>query len=97
MSEETKELVTCEECGSTRMDAKTLECDECGCVVSICHDCGVVLEGCDCGKYAEGFVPKGDGDNSDDDLYDETDEEGEEDGTEGEESDEDEPEGEGET
>lgn len=58
MSENEEKMVTCDECGSTRMESGTIECDECGCMVSLCIDCGAVLEGCDCEKYLEGMIPK---------------------------------------
>jgi hypothetical protein len=73
-------LSPCEACGSTRLEVRQAECEDCGCMVSFCLDCGAVLEGCDCEKYLEGLMPKADDEDSeeDDDLDEEDDDEAEE-------------------
>lgn len=64
---DTEALSPCEGCGSTRIEARHVECEDCGFLVSFCSDCGAVLETCDCEKYVAGLIPKVD-DESDDDL-----------------------------
>ena len=71
---DTDTLSPCESCGSTRLETRQIECEDCGCMVSLCFDCGAVLESCDCEKYLEGLIPKAD---DDDDLDDDEGDEGE--------------------
>lgn len=77
---DTEALSPCEGCGSTRIEARHVECEDCGFLVSFCLDCGAVLETCDCEKYVAGLIPKADDElDKKEDDEEEEDDEGEDD------------------